>query len=68
MIRRDLKELRISENEWYEEAKSRPGWRAMCRLGMVRDQTITEVKTNSNKGRRVWKEGEKVIKKTQVCG
>lgn len=34
MIRRDLKELRISEDEWYEEAGSRAGWRAMCRLGM----------------------------------
>ena len=29
-----MKELRISEDEWYEEAGSRAGWRAMCRLGM----------------------------------
>ena len=34
MIRRDMKEMQISEDEWYEEVGSRAGWRAMCRLGM----------------------------------
>ncbi len=34
VIWRDLKELRIREDEWYEEAESRLGWRAMCRLGI----------------------------------
>ena len=35
VTRRDLKEVKVSEKEWCEEARrSRPGWRAMCRLGM----------------------------------
>ena len=37
MIRKDLKDIEIKEEEWYEEAtRSRPGWRAICRLGMER--------------------------------
>ena len=35
VIRKDLKDIEVDEDEWYEEAvRSRPGWRAMCRLGM----------------------------------
>lgn len=34
-MKKDLKGVRINEEEWYEEARrSRTGWRAMCRLGM----------------------------------
>ena len=32
VVRRDLKDIKIAENEWYDEATtSRSGWRAMCR-------------------------------------
>ena len=35
MIRRDLKDVEINEDEWYKEAvESRAGWRATCKLGV----------------------------------
>ena len=35
VIRKDLKDIEVNEDEWYEEAtRSRPGWRATCKLGM----------------------------------
>ena len=34
VIRRDLKDVKIGEDEWCEKAASREGWRAMCRLGL----------------------------------
>ena len=35
MVCRDLKDIGVGEDEWYEEARwSRDSWRAMYRLGM----------------------------------
>ena len=35
VIRRDLRDINISESEWYDEAtSSRAGWRALCGLGL----------------------------------
>ena len=34
-MRKDLKDVKISEEEWYDEARrSRAGWRARCRMGI----------------------------------
>ena len=39
MIRKDLKDIEVNEDEWYEEAtRSRAGWRATCKLGMERQE------------------------------
>ena len=39
-MKKDLKEVKIGEEEWYDETrKSRAGWWAMCRLGI---EEITE--------------------------
>ncbi len=35
VVTKDLKATDLGEDEWYEEAcRSRPGWRATCRLGL----------------------------------
>ena len=35
VIRRDLKDVEINEDEWYEEVvETRAGWRATCKLGV----------------------------------
>ena len=36
VIRKDLKDIEVNEDELYEATRSRAGWRAMCRLGMDR--------------------------------
>ena len=44
VIRRDLRDINISESEWYDEAtSSRADWRALCGLGLEdrRKQIIT---------------------------
>ena len=34
VIRKDLKVIEIDEREWYTEATSRGGWKAVCRTGL----------------------------------
>ena len=35
VVKKDLKEVKVSDEEWYDEARrSRAGWQAMCRLGI----------------------------------
>ena len=45
IIQRDLNDISMDENEWYDEATtSRAAWRASCGLGLenYREQTTTE--------------------------
>ena len=35
-MRKDLRNVEVGEHEWYAEAsRSRAGWRALCRVGLV---------------------------------
>ena len=35
MMRRDFKDIKVSEEEWYDEAvRSRAGWSTLCRDGL----------------------------------
>ena len=37
MMRKDLKDIEVPEERWYDEAvRSRAGWRALCRDGIER--------------------------------
>ena len=64
IIRRDLKELRISEDKWYEEAGSRAGWgHVQAKVGGDSgDQAVTDTESRGNKRcgmYSVWKEVQK---------
>ena len=53
MIRKDLRDIEVKEDEWYEEAtRSRAGWRDTCRLGMER-HTEAQVAQSSAAAREV---------------
>ena len=61
VVMKDLKEVKIGEEEWYDEArKSRAGWRTMCRLGI---EEITETQQSK-------KQTEAAVRDVEcdVCG
>ena len=45
VVRRDLKDIGVSEEKWFDEAvRSRAGWRALCREGMNRCRESEKVR------------------------
>ena len=44
VIRRDLRDIEVGEDEWFEEATlSRAGWREICREGVERHSEVSRV-------------------------
>ena len=60
-MKKDLKEVKIGEEEWYdEERKSRAGWRAMCR------QEIEEITETQQSRKQTEAAARDVV--CDVCG
>lgn len=54
VIRKDLKEMKISEEDWYEEARqSRARWRAMCWIGIEEFREAQQSRSQSSSVRNV---------------
>ena len=50
-IRQDLKAVGVSEEDWYEEASNRAGWRAIYRQGLQDQYSQQEVPPLNNRAK-----------------